>query len=506
MRATARVWKALLAALMVVPATPLAAAQAPGPAVLRLVFSGSNGRPLPKATIKELCCRDLSDEPVVAKITVRNGSADVELPAMPAQVSVLIPTPGFGEVVLYADNRGKGYSRAARLDFVREAADTRQIRVNRAIQAAKAEGVRLPPDLDSILRSAQTATPHARLAALLKMGEEVTNLRARHRISRLKTPRKGFLLGCNVFGHPARGPEYDRRFVELCNYGTANLYLTHFAPTPETRDYSRADAEIEWLLGSGLKAKTCPPLYFARSVTPEWMKGRPYAETRATSRDIISKTCKHFAGRVQVCEIVNEAHDMSNALELTPEQLVDIARAASEAAREGDPAIRRIINCAHLWGDYAARPDRNGRTRRSPYRYLQDCISAGVNFEIVGLQMYYPEYDLLEIDRMLDRYARLGRPIHITEMGCASTPGIDPQAQRKKAAAGWHGPWTEEMQADWVQSVYTLFYSKPYIEAVSWWDLADAVSFWPYGGLLRGDLSPKPSYERLLALRREWGL
>lgn len=97
-----------------------------------------------------------------------------------------------------------------------------------------------------------------------------------------------------------------------------------------------------------------------------------------------------------------------------------------------------------------------------------------------------------------------GKPIHITEMGCSSAPGLDPNAQRKRATAGWHGPWTEEMQADWVEGIYTICYSKPYIQAVEWWDLADAVSFWPYGGLLRGDLSPKPVYLRLKARIAEW--
>ena len=254
-----------------------------------------------------------------------------------------------------------------------------------------------------------------------------------------------------------------------------------------------------------MAVKPCPPFYLASGVLPQWLKDKSWPDARKACRQLIAECSKRYAGKTAVCEITNEA-TMSNGLRLTTEQIIEMTRVASEAAREGDPNVKRIINSAHLWGDFAARPDKQGKARLSPYAYLRECMRAGIEFEIVGLQLYYPEYDLLEIDRMLERYAALGKPIHITEMACSSAPGLDPNAQRKKAAAGWHGPWTEQMQADWVEDVYTLLYSKPCIQAISWWDYADAVSFWPYGGLLRGDLSPKPACLRLRELVRRWGV
>jgi len=472
---------------------------------LRVRFLDADGRLLPKNAIRELHCRDMSDEPIVARIVLKNDEAVVVLPDQAVQLSALLAVPGFGEVVVYADGEAKGYSGSRGIDFVAEAAATRRLRVEAALKRAGAEGLQMPKEFAAKLAAAAGMPPYRSLATTLAAGEELTLALARHRIARLGSPRKGFLFGCNAFGHPARGPTYDQRFRALFNYGTANLYLTHYAPSATGREFGRTDGEVAWLHSMGMTAKVCPPIYLAKSVTPEWMKNRPYAEVRRICHDLMFEVARRYAGKVPFHEIVNEAHDYSNSLGLTPEQLTDLADVCSKATREGDPKAQRIINCCHLWGDYAARLDKDGRRRRTPYRYLGDCIRAGVEFEIGGLQMYSPEYDLFEIDRMLERYARLGKPIHITEMGCASAPGIDPNAQRKKAAAGWHGPWTEEMQADWVEGVYTIFYSKPYIEAVSWWDLADAVSFWPYGGLCRGDLSPKPAYLRLQALLKEWG-
>ena len=464
-------------------------AQTPESQKLRFRMVGVDGKGIPAAEIKEFHARDMADEPVVTTIAVHDGYVTVVLPGKAVQVSALFNVPAFGEVHVYADNEGKGYTQPGTVDFVTEAAKTRIRRIRSAY----------PASLTGSLNLAEKKPPYESLAISLKLGEELTILRAQNRIRRLKGPRKGFLFGCNSMGHPARGPMYDERFKAIFNWGTPNLYLSHYAPTETTRDYSRTDLETDWLVSFGAKVKPCPPFYLAGSVTPEWLKNRPYSEVRKFAHDLIKKTCKRYAGKAQFCEIINEA-DMSNSLRLKNEELVDLAKVTSEAAREGDPKVLRIINSAHLWGDYATKPG-----KRSPYAYLKDCMRSGVEFEIVGLQMYYPEYDLFEIDRLLDRYAKLGKPILITEMGCSSAPGIDPNAQRKKATAGWHGPWTEAMQADWVAGIYTICYSKPYILGASWWDLADAVSFWPYGGFCRGDLSPKPSYLRLQALEKKWG-
>ncbi|NIR03363.1 MAG: hypothetical protein GTN78_24725, partial [Gemmatimonadales bacterium] len=60
----------------------------------------------------------------------------------------------------------------------------------------------------------------------------------------------------------------------------------------------------------------------------------------------------------------------------------------------------------------------------------------------------------------------------------------------------WHGPWSESEQADWITAYATLCYSKPAIEAITWWDFCDP-AFIPHGGLVDEELRPKESYHRL---------
>jgi hypothetical protein len=206
--------------------------------------------------------------------------------------------------------------------------------------------------------------------------------------------------------------------------------------------------------------------------------------------------------------VLNEAHDKANLWHMNQEQILDMARAVTRAAREGHPTIKRQINHCCQWGEYAVKRNDDGSRKWSPYTFIRDCIDSGVEFETIGLQLYYPQYDLFEIDRMLERHTVFNKPIHITEVATASVDGLDTTSMRPKTAApGWHGPWTETMQADWAEAVYTLCYSKPLYEVVGWWDLADVGGhFWPYGGLLKKDMTPKESYHRLAKLQREWGV
>jgi hypothetical protein len=109
---------------------------------------------------------------------------------------------------------------------------------------------------------------------------------------------------------------------------------------------------------------------------------------------------------------------------------------------------------------------------------------------------------------MLDRFKVFGKPMHITEIATASIDGPDPKSMRPNSTApGWHDKWSEETQADWLEGIYTLVYSKSEFEAIGWWDLADAGGhFWPHGGLLREDLTPKLAYHRLGDLQKRWGV
>ncbi|HXX63193.1 MAG TPA: 1,4-beta-xylanase, partial [Bacteroidota bacterium] len=129
-------------------------------------------------------------------------------------------------------------------------------------------------------------------------------------------------------------------------------------------------------------------------------------------------------------------------------------------------------------------------------------------YDVLGIQIYFPQRDLSDIARLLERLAAFGKPIHITEMGASSNPS----APNPSGALGvhteepfaWHRVWDEELQADWLEQVYSIYYSKPYVRAMNWYDFSDFRPYIVNGGLVREDATPKQSFDRLKMLLTSW--
>jgi hypothetical protein len=144
------------------------------------------------------------------------------------------------------------------------------------------------------------------------------------------------------------------------------------------------------------------------------------------------------------------------------------------------------------------------------------CSQSGINFDAIGLQFYFGlaregmyVRDMLQISAMLDRFANLGKPLHITAVqvpSAVSPDESDAWAGQIDIAQGgeWHQPWNEQTQSLWLRDFLNVALSKPFVETISWRDLADAgPHYLPHGGLLRKDLTPKAAFHELATVRAE---
>lgn len=509
------------------PATEPPGAEAEAPvqdlrpeAEIRVLMHEADGSPSGSERIRSLIARDLPNDPLPQPIRKAEGRARVGLATEPLQLGLSLKVPGFGEVCCYADNHGQGYTKSGAFEFIVEAAATRLLRVRQAAALAKQAGVPSDPETEKHLEAAarplppkagaeQIAAAYDALAHGLHAGERLTLSLARHRISRLAKPRADFLFGC-LASNLQRAPELEKRFADAFDFAALSWYTWSQQPEPPEQriDYSRQDKSLDWCLAHKIVPKGFAYVYLAKGATPEWFRHWPYEKVLPEYERIVEQTTRRYTGRMPYVEVINEAHDKTNLFHFSHAQILELTRAAGRAARAGSPTIKRVINNCCLWAEYARQANADGTRRWSPFRYLKDCLSAGAEFDVIGLQLYYPQQDLLEIERMLDRFKAFSRPLHISELSCNSAPGLDPASMLAKSLVpGWHGPWTETMQADWLEAIYTLCYSKPEFEEVGWWDLADTDGhFWPHGGLLHKDLTPKQSYQRLLELQRRWGI
>ncbi len=486
---------------------------------IRLLFHEADGTPLETERARTLIARDLHNDPLPQPISTASGRARVGLAKEPLQFALRLKVPGFGEVYCYADNGGQGYTKPGTIEFVVETASSRLDKVRKAAEAPDYSAVPRDPEFQKHLEAAahllpkkgsagQIAAAYESLSHSLHAGELLILNAARHRISKLNATRPDFLFGGLASGWQ-RGPEFEKPFTGLFNYGVISWYSWSRSPEPPDKhiDYARMDQGLDWCLQRKIIPKGFGYVYLANGATPEWLRSWPYEKVLVEYKNVVAQTARRFSGRIPFLEVINEAHDKSNLFRFSHAQILELTREACVAAREGSPTVKRLINNCCLWAEYARRSNPDGSRRWSPFRYLSDCVSCGVDFERVGLQLYYPQQDLFEIDRMLNRFKTLKRPLQISEISCNSADGLDPASMRPKSLVpGWHGPWTETMQADWLEAIYTICYSKPEFEAVGYWDLADVGGhFWPNGGLLRKDFTPKESYQRLLRLKKSWG-
>jgi hypothetical protein len=69
----------------------------------------------------------------------------------------------------------------------------------------------------------------------------------------------------------------------------------------------------------------------------------------------------------------------------------------------------------------------------------------------------------------------------------------------------WHRHWDDELQAEWMEQIYTIFYAKDYVEAINWYDFVDPYSFIDNGGFLKSPEGPaRPIYDRLKNIQKHW--
>jgi endo-1,4-beta-xylanase len=503
---------------------PIAASPA-GDHELRVRAFDPDGGPCADEFLETLYLTAASGRPF--EVRARPGEQGVTTVALPRQrfeIMMILPVRGFGQVYLYADNGGALYPpTGSELLLNYEFARSRAAFVRRYAAAAKSEGVEFSPAFTERLargeaalsRAAEAKEPaqqaaHANdsLAETMWAGEMAALERARHRIRR-QGPRLGFLFGANAFGY-ARSEEYSRRYRGLLNFATLPFYRASTEKVEGKPDYSQAEAILAKMAGTSILTKGHPLVWFHYAGIPEFLKRKSWEELKASCRDYVLRSVVRFRTRIHAWDVINEAHDWANELGLTHDQLLEMTRLAAETARFADPTCFRVVNSCCTWSEYVATGRNYKGEMRRPIRsvleYYHALNDANVPFEAIGLQLYNPLRDMLEIERQIERFFVFDKPIHITELGVpsANEPVKSGEQVRIPGRRVWHGrEWSERIQADWIEQFYTICYSKPQVQAITWWDLADP-AFIPHGGLLQEDFTPKEAYWRLADLLGQW--
>lgn len=497
-------------------------------------------RPYPHPLQPELHFAYATDEhfdpfPSPIEVTREGVSMPASMGAKPFAVHAKWFVEGYGYVWLTADNGGRLFEaedfRGARVrnlnvEFARTAVAQNHAVMARYGQqgtAFSAEVRRLQALAEELLEEAERlggemAGKRANQSLLygLWAGEKVELEHARAVLAR---PRGGaFFFGCETRQYIwAQSEAMTERFAEAFNFATVTHYVWDswyplFEPREGVYRWGLKDDIVDWLVEKGITVEGRPILWFHPTVTPDWLAEKSFPEVLAYAENHARNLVGHYGEKVLHWEVVNEYHDWANVHDFTPDEITEVVRLTCETTHEVNPRVERLINNCCPYGEYAsygyAAHGEADRLLRSPRRFVQDLIEAEVPFEVTGLQLYFPQRSLQDIVRHVERFVALGKPVHITEIGTSSGPTRADILADTMPMPGplydWHRPWDEDLQADWLEQMYTVLYAMPGVHAVNWYDFADFRTFVPNGGLLREDASPKPSYERLKELLAGW--
>jgi len=246
---------------------------------------------------------------------------------------------------------------------------------------------------------------------------------------------------------------------------------------------------------------------------PEWMFiwENDFDTVRELAFEHVQRLVQRYRKAVSLWNVAGSLCT-NRAFALTFEQMIELTRLLVSQVKNVLPTARTLVTIPQPFGEYHART----ATSVAPLLYAEMVAQAGINFDgfALELEMGVPRpgmfmRDLFQISCMLDKFSSLGRPVFITTCSVPGRASADPgdasEGQLDPTRAGrWRQPWDEQLQADWMEAVYHIALSKPFVESIAWGNLADINQTMPGGGLLNDMYQPKAGFERLQQMRERF--
>ncbi len=305
--------------------------------------------------------------------------------------------------------------------------------------------------------------------------------------------RHKFLFGCNIFKlHRCRTQEdnaaYEKQFASLLNYATLPFYWWSYERERGKPDDARSDEIVKWCKAHNVTTKGHPLSW--NWGEPPWLPDEP-AEAMQAQFERIKRCVQRFKSDMDIWDVVNEAthydrdHAKAEAPALTEAirrmGVGEYVRQSFKAARQGNPKAVLIIN------DYRVDPE-----------FADKVISQLVDenskpfYDVIGIQshMHGGYWGAQQAWDVCERFVKFGKPLHFTETTLVSGP---------RTAKGWNTTAEgEKRQAEEVTEFYSVLFSHPAVEAITWWDFTDQGAWQGApAGFVRADMTPKPAYEQL---------
>lgn len=332
-----------------------------------------------------------------------------------------------------------------------------------------------------------------------------------------------FRHGANIFmleelETPEKNQLYREKFAQVFNLATIPFYWSDLEPeqghprfeVDSPRIYRRPapDLCLAYCAERGIEPK-CHCLNYDQFL-PSWLAGASVETHKAALTKRFAELAERYADVIPSWEVTNETFDphfdkpQSSAF-YHENDFVEWSFATAERYFSKN---HLIINDYALFGDFYR------GNRSAYYMQIERLLAQGAHVDAIGMQYhsFFPRereadmakirYNPVHLYQVLDTYAQLDKKIQITEMTLSAYNDAEED---------------EQVQAELLRWVYSVFFSHGAMEAIIYWNLVDGYAAWApqgdmtsgenkyYGGLLRFDMSEKPAFRVLFDLfHREW--
>ncbi|HWP40044.1 MAG TPA: endo-1,4-beta-xylanase, partial [Tepidisphaeraceae bacterium] len=317
------------------------------------------------------------------------------------------------------------------------------------------------------------------------------------------------IIGCRV-DSTVLNSKYKETLADNFDYAVLPMSWKQLQPEEGSFHTDPVDEWVDFLTRKRMPIIAGPLIDLTDGEVPDWMFiwEHDFDSLREMAYEYVQKVVHRYRKQISVWNVVSGLHTNS-AFTLSFEQIIELTRLLVAQVKTIQPNARTLVTVTQPYGEYHAR----GATSVPPMLYAEMVAQAGINFEAFGLEIEQGVpvrggyvRDLFQISSLLDRFSSIGRPVFLTALGSPGRHAPDPSDRSEgkidPAAAGrWKRPWDQNLQAEWIDVLYKLALSKPFVESVAWGNLADVNPSIPAGGLLDDMLRPKPAFVKLQELR-----
>ena len=327
-----------------------------------------------------------------------------------------------------------------------------------------------------------------------------------------------FRFGANLFmldelETDEKNSAYKKYFADVFNMATLPFYWDATEPERGKPRYDK-DSEKQYrrpaidLCMEFCEKNVIEPREHAlayEKMFPQWLKEATVPEIKVELERRYKEIADRYKDKIHTIEVTNEMDwdKGTTAFYEEPDYIEWCFKLAEKYFSEN----QLVINEGHPLAFKDAK-----RTASQYYSYIEANMLKGARIDGIGMQFHMfgsregeheytrPYYNPEKMYKTLDMYSNFEKPLQITEV---TIPAYSNDKE------------DEEIQAELIEILYSIWFSHPNMEQIIYWNLVDGYAYVPdatpekiaasqgdmtlgenvfYGGLLRFDLTPKPAY------------